>query len=106
MASPSIRNDLKALHRLIDQADLVLDTIPKPHPSMASARESLNAALALSKDLIARTNTETLKENPAATLGARGGNATFASKGSEHFRRLAAMRKTKAGGRPRKIQNP
>ena len=46
-----MQRDLKALRNLVNQADLVLATIPAPHPSVASARESLNAALALSKDL-------------------------------------------------------
>src|ERR1700691_5966259 len=53
MASPSTRRDLKALRRLINQADLSLALVPE-HPSIASARESLNAALALSKDLVNR----------------------------------------------------
>src|SRR5580698_8263173 len=95
MASPSTRRDLKALHRLVNQADLVLATIPSPHPSIAAARESLNAALALSKHLATR-------EPDAAALGAKGGKATLASKGPEYFKRISAMRKTKAGGRPRK----
>lgn len=51
MASPTTRRDLKALHHLVNQADLVLATTHDPHPSIAAARESLNAALALSKYL-------------------------------------------------------
>jgi hypothetical protein len=97
MASPSTRRDLKALYRLVNQADLVLATIPNPHPSIASARESLNAALALSKHLAKH-------EPDAAALGAKGGRATLANKGPEYFKRISAMRKTKAGGRPRKEQ--
>jgi hypothetical protein len=98
MADPSTRRDLKALHRLINQADLVLDTIPGPHPSVASARESLTAALALAKELAKR-------EPDAASLGARGGNATKAAnvaRDPDYYRNIAAMRKTRAGGRPRK----
>lgn len=94
MASPSTRRDLKALHRLINQADLVLNTIRDPHPSIASARESLNAALALSADLAKR-------QPDAAALGAKGGNAT-AKRGPEYYARIASMRKTRAGGRPTK----
>jgi len=40
-------------------------------------------------------------ENPAVALGAKGGNKT-AERGPEYFARIASMRKTKAGGRPRK----
>src|SRR5438067_6212907 len=93
MVGPSMRRDLKALHRLINQADLVLDAIPNPHPSIASARESLNAALALSADLA--------KRQPDATaLGAKGGKTT-AKRGPEYFARIAGMRKERKGGRPR-----
>jgi hypothetical protein len=94
MASPSFRRDLKALHRLINQADLVLATIPHPHPSIAGARESLQGALALSSDLAKR-------QPDAVALGSKGGQKT-AERGPEYYARIAAMRKTKAGGRPKK----
>jgi hypothetical protein len=93
MTSLGNRQDHRALKRLINQADLVLATIPNPHPSIASARESLNAAIRLA-DALAEIN-------PAITLGSKGGTKT-AERGSEHFKKLAAMRKTRAGGRPRK----
>ena len=73
---PSTRRDLKALHRLVNQADLVLDTIPFPHPSIAGARESLTAALALTKDLVQRSTKKAVELNAAAELGAKGGNKT------------------------------
>jgi hypothetical protein len=94
MASPSTRRDLKALHRLINQADLVLATLSDPHPSVASARESLNAALALSKHLVKR-------EPDAAALGAKGGSVT-AQRGPGYYAKIGAMRKNRKGGRPRK----
>lgn len=93
MASPSTRRDLKVLHRLVNQADLVLATIPDPHPSIASARESLTAALALFADLAKR-------QPDAAALGAKGGKAT-AKRGPEYFAQIAAMRKQRKGGRPK-----
>jgi len=95
VASPNTQRDLKALKRLINQADLVLSTIPNPHPSIPSARESLNAALALAGNLA--------NVNPAAALGAKGGTKT-AERGPEYFARIAAMRTNRKGGRPRKIQ--
>ncbi len=94
MASASARRDLKALQRLINQADLVLATISNPHPSVASARESLNAALALSKYLAKR-------EPDAAALGSKGGSTT-AKRGPEYYAKIGAMRKNRRGGRPRK----
>jgi uncharacterized protein involved in exopolysaccharide biosynthesis len=98
MASPSTRRDLKALRNLINQADLSLALVPE-HPSIASARESLNAALALSKDLVNRF-ADPLKAG-AAALGAKGGSKT-AERGPEYFRQIAAKRKSRKGGRPRK----
>ncbi|MEP6715251.1 MAG: hypothetical protein ABJC09_06735, partial [Terriglobia bacterium] len=93
--------DLKALYRLINQSDLVLATIPNPHPSMASARESLKAARALSKDLAIRA-VDPLKAG-AAAMGAKGGSKT-AQRGPEYFAQIAAMRKNRKGGRPRKSE--
>ena len=56
------------------------------------------SALALTDDLIGQT-----KMSPAAVLGRKGGSTT-AKRGSEYFRQLAAKRKTRAGGRPRKAR--
>jgi hypothetical protein len=91
MASPSTRRDLKALVRLISQADLTLGTIPHPHPSVVAARESLNAALKLANYLAS--------VNPAAALGSKGGTKT-AERGSDYFARIAGMRRNRKGGRP------
>ena len=101
---PSTRRDLKALYRLVNQADLVLDIIPKPDPSIASERESLTAALALTKDLVERSLEKPVQSNPAAELGAKGGQKT-AERGPEYFAKIAGMRKTNAGGRPKKTIN-
>jgi hypothetical protein len=93
MPASTKRKDLKALHRIVSQADLVLDTISDPHPSVKRCRELLKAAVALSKDLAERPP-------EAVALGAIGGRKT-AERGPEYFERIAAMRKTRAGGRPR-----
>lgn len=93
MASPNTRRDLKALHRLINQADLTLATIADPHASVSSARESLGAALALSRQLARR-------EPDAAALGSKGGKKT-AERGPEYFARIAGMRRQRKGGRPK-----
>ena len=39
---------------------------------------------------------------PAAVLGHKGGSTTARKLGSEHYGKMAAARKTYAGGRPRK----
>ncbi len=90
----SKQRDLKALARIVSQADLVLGTISDPHPSIKRCRELLRSAVALSKDLAERPS-------EAVALGAIGGKKT-AERGPEYFARIAAMRKTRAGGRPRK----
>jgi hypothetical protein len=38
----------------------------------------------------------------AAIMGHKGGTATASTRGPEYFRQLSGMRKTRAGGRPRK----
>jgi hypothetical protein len=94
MSSASTRRDLKALRRLVNQADLLLATIPDPDSSIRSARESLSAALALSKDLAKR-------EPDAVALGSKGGSVT-AQRGPEYYAKIGALRKNRRGGRPRK----
>lgn len=69
-AKMSVRHDLRALRNLINQADLVLATIPEPDAAILSARESLTAALALSKDLIPRVESNDIV-NPQESLGYR-----------------------------------
>lgn len=93
MAASTKQKDLKALQRIISQADLVLGTIPDAHPSIPRLRELLTAATALSKDLAERPP-------EAVALGAIGGKKT-AERGPEYFARIASMRKTRAGGRPK-----
>ena len=98
MATSTKDKDFKALQRMISQAELVLGTIPHPHPSIARCRELLSAAVALSKDLANRPP-------EAVALGAIGGKTTaqrMTAKDPEYYAKIAAMRKTKAGGRPRK----
>lgn len=101
-ASPSVRNDLKVLRNLINQADLVLATIAQPDSAVRSARESLTAALALSKDVARRVSVDPLKAG-ASAMGMKGGSKT-AERGPEYFAQIAAMRKNRKGGRPRKQQ--
>jgi hypothetical protein len=87
-------DDMKALYALIFEARTTIDMAKLPQGRSARAIELLTAALAVTEDLI--------KIKPAAALGAKGGAKT-AQRGPEYFKRIAAMRKTKAGGRPRKL---
>jgi|SRR5436305_6384519 len=92
---PSDRGSIEALRNMLEEADLLLETTePLPENRTPRCRELLRAALALIDDL-ANSN-----ESPAAVLGSKGGSATARKLGSEHFRQLAAKRKTRAGGRP------
>jgi len=80
---------------MITEAELILSTTELPEGRAVRSRELLSSAITLVDDLLASAKT------PAAALGRKGGSVT-AQKGSDHFRKLAAMRKTRAGGRPRK----
>lgn len=64
------------MYRLVNQSDLVLAMIQKPDSSVASARESLTAALALTQDLVERSLDKPVQSNPAAELGAKDGQKT------------------------------
>lgn len=97
MAKPSTR-ELHALRNLISEADLILETAPSlPQHRTTAARDLLRSAIALVEDFIEQSNF-----SPAAVLGRKGGSITSLKHGPEHYRKMAAARKTHAGGRPRK----
>jgi len=95
----STRKELAALKNLLSEADLILSTTELPQGRAVRCREILRSALALTGDLLKQT-----KMPAAAVLGRKGGSQT-AKRGSDYFRQLAAKRKTRAGGRPRKTDN-
>jgi hypothetical protein len=79
---------------MIAEAHQILETSPAlPQGRTARALELLGDSVTLADYL--------LTIEPAAVLGKMGGKAT-AKRGPEYFRQIAAMRKTKAGGRSRK----
>jgi hypothetical protein len=95
---PFDRSSLQALRNLIADTDLILETTPDlPQNRTACSRENLRAALALVDDLIGQQ-----RMSAAAVMGHKGGSSLAATRGPEYFRKLAAKRKTRAGGRPRK----
>lgn len=89
------RNDLRSLRNLIAEAQNLLTTTMLPEGRSQRAHELLTAAVHLADDLIG--------QSPAATLGKKGGKVT-AKRGSEYFRKIAAMRKERKGGRPKGVQ--
>lgn len=90
---PSKQADLKALKRLIKELERVIKIGPIPVGIQNRSAELFHSIYALTDDLIERT--------PAKQLGALGGAKT-AERGPEYFKQIAAMRKTNAGGRPKK----
>jgi hypothetical protein len=93
MAQP-YETELSALRGLLLQAREILAATKLPEGRSERALELLSAAVKLTEDL--------LTVRPAAALGSRGGTKT-AERGPEYFRKIAGMRKTNAGGRPRKV---
>jgi hypothetical protein len=87
------RNDLKALRNMIAEAQHILATTTLPESRSERAYELLTAAVHLADNL--------LTVSPAAALGKKGGKET-AKRGPEYFSKIAAMRKERKGGRPRK----
>jgi len=96
---PSNQAELRTLKNLIAQVDRILATTPElPENRTSACRELVTAALALSDDLLKQAS----PANAAATLGRKGGSTTSLRHGIEHYRQMAASRKTRGGGRPRK----
>ena len=91
------RSDVRTLKNLIDQAYLIASSDPLPKGGMESLQENLDAARAMIRVLLMRPDAETM----AAELGKRGGQET-AKRGPEYYSQIAALRKTNAGGRPKK----
>jgi hypothetical protein len=93
----SNRTELRSLRNMLTQADRILKTAPAlPQNRTAACRELLQAALALTNDLLKQSITT------AAIMGRKGGSTTARRHGPEHYRQMAAQRKTHGGGRPRK----
>jgi hypothetical protein len=96
---PSDRADLLALQNLLEQADHILATAPElPENRTAACGELLTAAMALTADMLKQAG----PSKPAVALGRKGGATTAKRHGAEHYRAMAASRKTFGGGRPRK----
>ncbi len=87
------KQDLKALRNLIERAHTIVSTTPMPEGRSEAATALLSAAVRLADEL--------LIIKPAAVLGKKGGSET-AKRGPEYYAQIAGMRKTRAGGRPRK----
>ena len=98
---PLDRDSLNALKNIIEEVDEVLVTTPAlPQNRTGRSRELLKTALAITNDLISENRKA--DKSHAAALGHKGGSSIAASRGSDYFRDLAAKRKTRAGGRPKK----
>jgi hypothetical protein len=98
---PLDRDSLTALKNIISEVDLILETTPDlPQNRTGRSRELLRTALAITSDLLSE-NRKAAKSH-AAVLGHKGGSTTAKRLGAEHYRRMAAARKTRGGGRPRK----
>lgn len=92
------RTELQALKNMISEVDLILSTTKAlPENRTPRCRELLSTALALTDDLLKQERLA-----PAVALGHKGGSATSRKHGPDHYRMMAAARKTHAGGRPRK----
>jgi hypothetical protein len=96
-----LKAELSALRSMIQQARDNLSEIELPEGRATRCKELLDAAFLLANDLV-RSD---LSGKAAAHIGARGGKITakrMAEKDPEYYKRIAGMRKKRAGGRPRK----
>lgn len=82
---------------MIEEAHTLLTTTTRPQGREERACELLGTAVKLADAL--------LEEKPAAVLGAKGGKTTakrMLERDPDYYRRIAAMRRTRAGGKPKK----
>ncbi len=95
---PSDRKSLEALQSILSEIELLISTtVPLPENRTPCSLDLLRTAQALTDDLLKQ------QRMPAAVaLGHKGGSVTSKRHGVEHYRAMAAARKTRAGGRPRK----
>jgi hypothetical protein len=84
------------LRNLISEAATIASTADLPQRRGQRITELLTAAMALADHLI--------ETPPAAALGKRGGERTKERHADDpdYYRRIAAQRKTRKGGRPKK----
>jgi len=100
---PLDSDSLNALKNIIEEVDLILETTPDLLQNRTGrSRELLRTALAITDDLISENRKA--DRSHAAALGSKGGSSIAAQRGSDYFRDLAAKRKTRSGGRPKKTQ--
>jgi len=98
MRNESNQASIEALKNMLSEVDLILSTTdPLPENRTARCRELLASSMALADDLPNQG-----REKPSVVLGHKGGSATSARHGTEHYRMMAASRKVHGGGRPRK----
>lgn len=98
MKTESNRQSVEALKNMLSEIDLLLSTTtPLPENRTPRCRELLSDALALADDLAKQGQV-----SGAVAMGHKGGSTTAKRHGSEHYRQMAAARKTLGGGRPRK----
>lgn len=102
MAS-SFTEDVRALRTLLTEAHVLLTTVDLPQGRAQSCREIVDTALAIADGLESKKPLR--GANAAAALGRVGGKKTaerMLERDPDYYKRIAGMRKTRAGGRPRK----
>ena len=100
---PVDKASLQALKNILTEIYLLVSTSPQPMPQNRTPRclELTHTALALTDDILKQAHS---RMAPAVVLGHKGGSTTSQRHGVEHYRMMAAARKTHAGGRPRKAE--
>ena len=96
---PSSKEDLQALKNILSETQIRLEVDPLPKGAQARCLELVTSAVALAEDFLKSSTTQT-----AADLGKRGGQTTaerMKAKDPDYYKKIAAQRKTRAGGKPR-----
>ena len=91
-------DSIECLKNMLSEVDLLLSTTePLPQNRTARCRELLATSLALADDI-----GKQMEMSSPTAAGHKGGSTTAKRYGKEHYRKMAAARKTHGGGRPPK----
>jgi hypothetical protein len=100
----AIERDADWVQRLLVQAKNILSSLGRPHSSGPTPEEAAKAWNLIDRAEGRISGLITYLTLQSVERGRKGGSKT-AERGPDYFRQIAAMRKTRGGGRPKKQTN-
>jgi|SRR5271155_526198 len=99
----TVVRDATSVHKLLTQAKDILSSLERPQGSGPTPEEAAKAWKLIDRAEGRISGLITYLTLQSVERGRKGGSKT-AERGPDYYRQIAAMRKTKAGGRPKKLE--